>query len=231
MMTQFQTELWSRFTIPLIRLDTAGIEAIKREIPSDANPFYYYDKTIISVDTLKQKGDIRNHVEQSSWDIIVIDEAHNVALRGTSSARAKLAQLLSTRSDTLILASATPHDGKPESFASLMNMLNPTAIADRKNYGRKDIEGLFLRRFKKDVAEQVLKAFMERRTTRFPVPASTAEEAAFDLLTQARFQSFDKIQRSGQLLFRTVLAVGKNLLKFPIFSFIRVYGMHRGRAR
>ncbi len=78
----------------------------------------------------------------------------NVAVRGTRSARAKLAELLGDRSDTMILASATPHDGRPESFASLMNMLNPTAIANPKVYGPEDIEGLFLRRFKKDVQEQ-----------------------------------------------------------------------------
>lgn len=205
MMTQFQSELWCRFTIPLIRLDSGGIDAIRREIPSDANPFHHYDKTIISVDTLKSERKFRYHLEQSYWDIIVIDEAHNVALRGNRSDRAKLAQLLATRSDTMILASATPHDGRPESFASLMNMLNPTAIADRRNYGKQDIEGLFLRRFKKDVAEQAGKAFLDRRTTRFHVAATIAEEAAYDLLTQAKFRSFDKIERSGQLLFRTVL--------------------------
>jgi SNF2 family DNA or RNA helicase len=44
--------------------------------------------------------------------------------------RSRLAKLLSSRSDTLIMLSATPHDGKPKSFASLMNILNPTAIAN-----------------------------------------------------------------------------------------------------
>ncbi|MBL1506092.1 hypothetical protein ELC70_28445, partial [Klebsiella pneumoniae] len=77
-------------------------------------------KTIISIDTLKQDIEYRHHLENAWWDIIVIDEAHNVAQRGTSSLRSKLAKLLSGRSDTLIMLSATPHDGKAESFASLM---------------------------------------------------------------------------------------------------------------
>lgn len=81
----------------------------------------------------------------------VIDEAHNVAQRGTSSLRSKLAKLLSGRSDTLIMLSATPHDGKAESFASLMNMLDPTAIANPKEYEYADFadKNLVVRRFKK----------------------------------------------------------------------------------
>jgi superfamily II DNA or RNA helicase len=204
-MTQFQKELWSRFTIPLVRLDRAGIERIRQHVPADANPFHYYDKTIISVDTLKQERDFRVHLESSYWDIIVIDEAHNVAVRGTKSARAKLAELLAKRSDTLILASATPHDGRAESFASLMNMLNPTAIANPKDYGREDIEGLFVRRFKKDVQEQIKGAVQERITTRHSRPGSDAEEGAYDLLAAVNFRSFDRAKRPGALLFRTVL--------------------------
>jgi SNF2 family DNA or RNA helicase len=213
MMTQFQAELWSRFTIPLVRLDRAGIQRIRDDIPTDANPFDYYDKTIISVDTLKNENAFGNYLEKSHWDIIVVDEAHNVAVRGSKSARAKLAQLLSSRSDTMILASATPHDGKPESFASLMNMLNPTAIADSKNYTKEQVEGLFLRRFKKDVQEQIGKAFLERKTSRWAVEASAAEESAFDLVVAAQFQSFDQASHSGRLLFRTVLE--KSLFSSP----------------
>jgi hypothetical protein len=70
---------------------------------------------------------------------------------------------LSTRSDTLIMTSATPHDGRAGSFASLMNMLNPTAIADPAHDGPDDIKGLFLRRFKKDVQAQVAGSFSESR--------------------------------------------------------------------
>ena len=76
--------------------------------------------------------------------------------------RSKLAKLLSSRSDTLIMLSATPHDGKAKSFASLMNMLNPTAIANPEEYGPDDIKGLFIRRFKKDIKDQVASSFQER---------------------------------------------------------------------
>lgn len=41
--------------------------------------------------------------------------------------QARLARLLAGRSDTMILLSATPHDGSARSFASLMSLLDPTA--------------------------------------------------------------------------------------------------------
>ena len=188
MMAQFQKELWSRFTIPLVRLDSVGLERVRGRIPTNANPFHHFDKAIISIDTLKQNAEFRVWADKSYWDIIVIDEAHNVAFRGsTLSLRAKLADLLSRRSDTLIMASATPHDGKAASFASLMNMLNPTAIANPDDYGPDDIKGLFLRRYKKHIQEQVAGSFLERQVSRHAVPASPEEEAVYDRLADARF--------------------------------------------
>lgn len=205
MMTQFQKELWSRFTIPLVRLDSTGIQRVRSEIPTNHNPFYYYDKTIISIDTLKQDREYRTYIENAYWDIIVIDEAHNVAERGTNSLRSRLAHLLSQRSDTLIMLSATPHDGRAKSFASLMNMLDPTAIANSDNYGPEDIKGLFIRRFKRDIKDQVEKAFKSRKMFEANVDASDKEEQAFDVLTSLAFKRIDQKSGGGNHLFKTTL--------------------------
>ena len=205
MLTQFQKEWWSRFTIPLTRLDSIGIQRIRRDIPTNSNPFYYYDKSIISIDTLKQDTEYRNYLEKSHWDIIVIDEAQNVAERGSkSSQRAKLAKLLADKSDTLIMLSATPHDGKAKSFASLMNMLDPTAIADEDEYTKDDIKGLFIRRFKKDIKHQVTEAFKERVINEVHIPASQVEEEAYESLKKINFSKLDA-RRSGSILIKTSL--------------------------
>lgn len=189
MMTQFQKEFWNRFTIPLTRLDSAGLQRVRQRIPGNHNPFYYFDKSIISIDTLKQDNEFKRYLEKAYWDIIVIDEAHNVADRGGSSQRAALAQLLASRSDTLIMLSATPHDGKARSFASLMNMLDPTAIANPEQYAKEDFhnKGLVIRRFKKDIRDQVESEFKERQVHCLSHPASPGEEAAYDALLAVPF--------------------------------------------
>lgn len=213
MLTQFQKEMWTRFTIPLVRLDSQGIQRVKQHIPAGHNPFLYFDKSIISIDTLKRETEYRHYLEHAWWDIIIIDEAHNVAERGTNSMRSKLAKLISNRSDTLIMLSATPHDGKKESFASLMNMLDSTAIADPSNYGPEDIKGLFIRRFKKDIKDQVTKQFKERTIDRIITEASASEEHAYNLLTALSFKQIDARVRIGSMLFKTVLI--KSLFSSP----------------
>lgn len=214
MMTQFQKEMWNRFTIPLVRLDSKMIQNIRAKLPSNYNPFFYYDKTIVSVDTLKRDVEYRTHLENAYWDIIVIDEAQNVAERGDHQAqRARLAKLLADRSDTMIMLSATPHDGRAKSFASLMNMLDPTAIANPNDYTPEDIKGLCIRRFKKDVKNQVAGSFLERNIALERCHATPREEYAFEIFGEMKLQmDTNKRKGSGQL-FKTSLE--KSLFSSP----------------
>lgn len=192
MLTQFQKEFWSRFSIPLVRLDSVGLQRVRNSIPSNHNPFNFYDRTIISIDTLKNNLEYRNYLENAWWDIIIIDECHNVAARGNEdgmSRRARLARMLSGRSDTMMLLSATPHDGSARSFASLMSLLDPTAISDPDDYTPVDFrdKGLVIRRFKKDIRDQVSADFQERITEQLKQAASPQEEAAYRALLAIPF--------------------------------------------
>ena len=213
MMAQFQKEMWDRFTIPLVRLDSRRIQKIRASLPSNYNPFFYYDKTIVSIDTLKRDVEYRTHLENAYWDIIVIDEAHNVAERSDHSQRSRLAKLLADRSDTMIMLSATPHDGKAKSFASLMNMLDPTAIANPEDYTKEDIKGLCIRRFKEDVKDQISSSFSERKVTLERCTASAREEDAFDIFSKMQLEmDLSKPKGTGQL-FKTNLE--KSLFSSP----------------
>jgi superfamily II DNA or RNA helicase len=213
MMQQFQMEFWTRFTIPLTRLDSAGIQRIRRQIPANHNPFHYYDKTIISIDTLKRDTEYRHFLETAHWDIIVIDEAHNVSFKGNRTLNYRLATLLSARSDALIMLTATPHSGDRESFASLMRMLDPTALPRKSDYTRNDVEQLFVRRFKRDVRDEIRQEFPERSVYRFRCSASASEERAFATLANLQLH-IDRDRPTGaEMLFRTTLE--KSLLSSP----------------
>src|SRR6266700_2732266 len=80
---QFQHELWTRFAIPLVRLDSTGIQRVQQEIPAGRNPFAYFKRVIVSVDTLKDSGQFGHHLNTIEWDAVVIDESHNLINKGT----------------------------------------------------------------------------------------------------------------------------------------------------
>lgn len=218
MLTQFQKEFWNRFSIPLTRLDSQGIQQVRNKIPANMNPFFYYDKSIVSIDTLKQEALYRSYIEEAYWDIIIIDEAHNVADRNSGSQKSKLAKLISSRCDTLLMLSATPHDGSAKSFASLLNMLDPTAIANPNDYGIDDFKdkGLVIRRFKKDIQDQVEGKFKKRKifVNEGRANATMLEEIVFETLSELKFVTIDANKRRGSDLFKTTLI--KSLMSSPI---------------
>ena len=193
MLTQFQAELWNRFNIPLVRLDSQGIAKLRLKIPTNKNPFEVYHRIIISIDTLKDAGRYRHFLEETRWDVVVIDEAHNVAgasVPETHQAH-RLARLLSRRTDSMLLTTATPHNGKRETFGRLISLLDPSAIPDPRyrEYDADDIRGFYLMRFKEDVRGQI----GQQMTDRIVVPlaqtttqATPAEEAVYGILGDMR---------------------------------------------
>ncbi|MEU4581193.1 DEAD/DEAH box helicase [Kitasatospora aureofaciens] len=211
---QFQHELWTRFAIPLIRLDSVGIERIQREIPAGRNPFTYFKRVIVSIDTLKNTDQYKHHLERISWDAVVIDESHNLINRG--SLRNQLAQILAPRTDALILASATPHNGDAKSFAELIGLLDPAAIRDPENYRAEDIEHLFIRRTKisQEVREQMKGQWADRGPSHSVRCAATpAEEKVFEELAEVWLPSNGRKSVSDVPLFPYTLL--KSFLSSP----------------
>jgi hypothetical protein len=136
----------------------------------------------------------------------VIDECHHVA--NTDAQRGRLASLLARTCDSLILTSATPHNGRPEGFANLMNMLDPTAVADPSNYTKDEIKGLFVRRFKKDIEDEVGQHFRKRQTEVEPyVQATEPEEKMLARIRGLKFHTLNRktIGADKDILFSTTL--------------------------
>ena len=180
---QMQHELWCRFALPFVRLDSAGIQKVRQKLPATRNPFTYYKRAIISIDTLKSAR-YRAHLGKLRWDAVVIDESHNLTNTGTLNN--ELARILAPNSEALILASATPHNGRNESFAELLRLLDPTVVRPDGTFDPKQVENLIIRRHRHspEVAQEVGADWAEREEPdNRLVPASAPENAIAEELS------------------------------------------------
>ncbi|WP_251149773.1 SNF2-related protein [Cellulosimicrobium sp. Marseille-Q4280] len=180
---QMQFELWTRFALPFVRLDSTGIQRIRQKLPANRNPFAYFKRVIISIDTLKSDKYVA-HLRKHRWDAVVIDESHNVTNSSTQNFR--LATMLSRQTDAMILASATPHNGDPKSFAALVRMLEPSAVKpDGVELDEEQVKRLIVRRHRHspEVASVVGSDWAERKEPQNTLvkPSPIEEEIAVEL--------------------------------------------------
>lgn len=181
---QMQHELWCRFALPFVRLDSAGIQKVRQKLPATRNPFTYFKRAIISIDTLKSPR-YKAHLGRQQWDAVVIDESHNLTNTGTQNN--ELARVLAPNTEALILASATPHNGREESFAELLRLLDPTVVKPDGSFTKQDVETLLIRRHRHspDVAAEVGGDWAERaEPVHRLVKPSPAEDAVAAELSQ-----------------------------------------------
>lgn len=187
-MQQFQQELWSRFAIPLVRLDSLGIQQVRQKLPASRNPFTYFPRVIVSMDTLKSPK-YRAQLEKVRWDAVVIDEIHNATNVGTQNN--DLARTLAPTTEALILASATPHNGDPESFKEILRLLDPTSVMPDGTIDAHAAERLIIRRHRNspEVASFVGEQWAPRKEPRnIPVEASGEEDAVANELRNVWIQ-------------------------------------------
>lgn len=136
LMEQWKQEMLERFGLRLEEANREMLERVRKGTELGANPFHFLPLTIASMDFLKQDN-ILDLLERTTYDLVVMDEAHHYSETGAddgkadrleASQRRKLAQTLARRSDALLLLSATPHDGYERSFASLVELLDPSLV-------------------------------------------------------------------------------------------------------
>ena len=195
---QMQHELWCRFALPFVRLDSAGIQKVRQKLPATRNPFTYYRRAIISIDTLKSPR-YKAHLERQQWDAVVIDESHNLTNVGTLNN--ELARILAPNTEALILASATPHNGREESFAELLRLLDPTVVKPDGTFTKEDVQSLLIRRHRHhpEVAAEVGGDWAERAEPVIRlVKPSPSEDAVATELSQTWLHPRGESPHSGE---------------------------------
>jgi ERCC4-related helicase len=151
-----------------------------------------YDHVIGSIDKLKDDKHFEKLLRAEPWDLVIFDEAHRLSrrqygMRFDSSQRFELANRLRERTKAMILLSATPHQGKPDKFQSLLMLLNP----DRKSeietiaFNPEILSEMMIRNNKSDVTDVDGNFIFKGKTTKALKVESNILIKAFDKSLQS----------------------------------------------
>lgn len=156
-------------------VSTAHLRKLERTVPPGYDVWEFYDVFISSMDYAKQDT-IKHRIFTQEWDVVIIDEAHNVAKPHTESSRAepkmeryRFAKELVHKCNHLMLLTATPHNGYKDTFLSLLNFLDVDLI----DFSQKPPE-IFRRRAQRFICQRTLKGvknwFSEHKNEKDPFP-------------------------------------------------------------
>lgn len=127
LLEQWAFELSTKFALDPVVISAGTIGRLERKLPVNKSVYEAYSAQVISIDFVKHPRH-RSLFLHGAPDLVIIDEAHGVVGGKTASShqRYELAKELAQNSSRhILLLTATPHSGIPESFGRLLGLLNP----------------------------------------------------------------------------------------------------------
>ncbi len=190
-----------------------------------------YSRVIVSLDRAKHENHIPTFQRSGAWDLILFDEAHRLTRReyGTNyktSQRYTLAQTLRELTPSMLLLTATPHQGKTDQFRALLNLLRPEhKEAFDAIHQNGDLLGeMIYRNRKSDVTDAEGKRIFKGQKAHQIQFSMSDEERTFDTLLQSYFQQCgDEARRRGGTLGRSIGFVMTVFRKLAASSHAAIY--------
>ena len=152
-----EDEMGVKFNIPFTLVNRSLFTA-------DPNIFRTANKVVTSIDFISRE-DILSVVSNTSWDMVIFDEAHKLSAyeygqKTYKSKRYEAAYVLSQQCEHLLLLTATPHRGRTDTFKKLLQLLDEDIFAtddvasDRvKELSKEGLNKFFIRRLKEDMKD------------------------------------------------------------------------------
>ena len=117
---QWQEELYLKFGMGDFRIYGDDFTI------SEPRHWKMYDCVIGSMDRFKNDNHLELLLQAEPWDLVIFDEAHRLTRRQygmkySSSQRLIWPGRLRSRTESILLLTATPHQGQQDSFAALLN--------------------------------------------------------------------------------------------------------------
>jgi len=140
---KWRAEMAEKFGLEFRIVDQELLRRLRRERGINANPWTHFPRLIVSMDWLKRPRPMSLFedvlppgpaVYPRPFDLLIIDEVHNVAPAGrgnyaTDSLRTTAIRRIAPYFEHRLFLSATPHNGYTESFTALLEMLDPQRFA------------------------------------------------------------------------------------------------------
>ena len=143
------------FDVDLTVTDRAWVEGERRRLGEEANIWNQDQQQIVTSMAFLRQDEFRPALRDAFWDVVVVDEAHKAAKRGDSPSKtAQMVDTVTGNSDSLLLLSATPHDGKGEAFRSLVEYIDPFLVAENRELSQETVDRVMIRRGKTDIYDE-----------------------------------------------------------------------------